>query len=281
MINLKKAQIIIKDFIETSGDSIKTTIYFKIIKLLGFSKKINILQKIANKLKDLLPEKEFEIKNSIGIFYINTHDDTIIHSSIYFEYQTKEILKEIELNDKNTIIDIGANTGLYSIFAIKKLNFDRSVAIEPSDKIFNILTKNIESNNLNQKIIPQKKVIGEENKEIQFKQNEKRTGTSKVIQKKQKNKNNSRKKQVKLTKLINNLDINFTDITLLKIDIEGYEYYAVLGARELIKKMKKGSIIVIELFETNKFKEEIISILQKHNFKIQTNTKRNYIFEKI
>ena len=54
-------------------------------------------------------------------------------------------------------------------------------------------------------------------------------------------------------------DYNIKDVDFLKIDVEDYEYYALLGAIETIKKYKP--IILIEMHDNNPNKTEIFHLL--------------------
>jgi hypothetical protein len=59
--------------------------------------------------------------------------------------------------------------------------------------------------------------------------------------------------------LVDDIGLNACD--LIHLDIEGYEYYAILGATETIKKFKP--VVVLEVWEQleNRFEEDINSKL--------------------
>lgn len=69
-------------------------------------------------------------------------------------YLTKEpdMIEWIDTFEANTVLlDIGANIGLYSIYAAKK-GINKVISIEPESQNYGLLNKNIYLNNLSQKI---------------------------------------------------------------------------------------------------------------------------------
>lgn len=67
------------------------------------------------------------------------------------------------------------------------------------------------------------------------------------------------------TNTLDNLLKNEENISIIKLDIENYEYYALLGAQNIINKHRP--VIVIELHKTNPYYNEIINFLDKNNYK--------------
>lgn len=60
-------------------------------------------------------------------------------------------------------------------------------------------------------------------------------------------------------------ELNISDLTLIKLDVENYEYAVLLGAENSIKKFHP--IIIIELHKTNPNYDNIIKFLQKYKYK--------------
>ena len=67
------------------------------------------------------------------------------------------------------------------------------------------------------------------------------------------------------TNTLDNLLKNEENISIIKLDIENYEYYALLGAQNIINKHRP--VIVIELHKKNPYYNEIINFLDKNNYK--------------
>ena len=99
------------------------------------------------------------------------------------------------------------------------------------------------------------------------------TGNSRVV------KNNINSSCKNTSNTLDNLLINEVNISLIKVDIENYEYYALLGAVNVIEKYKP--IIIIELHKTNPFYENIIDFLTDRKYvsdNISLATSPTYIY---
>ena len=92
-------------------------------------------------------------------FYINSSDKVNsrkIYSNLKFP-QFDEFLRAYQLLESinyktETLVDIGAHYGNISVPAVKKELFDRAVAIEPVSDNFDILEKNVNINDVTEKI---------------------------------------------------------------------------------------------------------------------------------
>lgn len=72
----------------------------------------------------------------------------ILEKGLYGDWEKESLKIWAELSKKsNTIIDIGANTGIYSLIAQNNNSKAKIIAIEPVDINFEVLTKNINKNN--------------------------------------------------------------------------------------------------------------------------------------
>jgi len=82
--------------------------------------------------------------------------------------------------------------------------------------------------------------------------------------------------------LIDNYFIN-KEINLIKIDVEGWEYFVLLGGLKTIEKWKPKILMEIEdchLIEANISKSNIYNLLDKMNYKITKTYYKNIINEK-
>lgn len=143
------------------------------------------------------------------------------------------ILSQIK-NKKTIFIDIGSNYGAYSIPVAKLNNKIDVYCFDPSEKALNQLKDNIKLNNI--KNIKYFKIgIGEKKKFEFFDdeiQNYKNSGSYEV------NHNNLGKKILinSIDNLILNGDIIPKKHIIIKMDIEGYEFLALQGLMQTIKK---------------------------------------------
>lgn len=98
-----------------------------------------------------------------------------IHVSSFFDFKRrKAAVKEPEtvdwlkdcLNDygSNTLLDIGANIGGYSLISCSLCNENKVIAIEPFPPTFLSLCKNISSNNFSSRIFPLNAFFGSNKK---------------------------------------------------------------------------------------------------------------------
>lgn len=93
--------------------------------------------------------------------YVNPDDQAITAAAIqagYFEpLLTKVLLENLRVGD--TVIDIGANIGYYSVLAAKKVGpSGRVIAFEPDPQAFSFLKRNVEVNRFTNIVAEQKAV---------------------------------------------------------------------------------------------------------------------------
>ncbi|MWB94525.1 FkbM family methyltransferase [Flavobacterium sp. GA093] len=193
-------------------------------------------------------------------FYAQKGDAGIV-ANIYFklfDYEDSMFLIH-HLKPQDLFVDIGANVGHYSLLAasVCKANV---IAFEPIPTTFSKLEKNLNLNNLSQKVKIFNIGIGAENSVLNF------TKTKDVM--------NSVALDYE-TDVVSVEVKKLDDIlvkenpTFLKIDVEGYEYFVLQGAMNVLKS-KSLKYIIIELnFSTLKFgitNEEIFSFLVSFDF---------------
>jgi FkbM family methyltransferase len=196
-------------------------------------------------------EKQFEIIETLnGNFLINRFDliGNFIMQTGNWEPHLYEFYSKV-LSSEDTVIDAGANLGYHAIqfgFLSKKV-----YAFEPQSLVFNQLCANILFNDLNDIIIPFKYALGDKNEIKQMWAIEKEDfghgiynwgGRGLEHNQAAHTSNESREyDQVQVTTLDS---FGFQSCSLFKIDIQGYEYYAFMGAKNLIEKNKP--IILLE-----------------------------------
>jgi len=129
-------------------------------------------------------------------------------------------LKNLENNILNkirsgNIIDCGAFIGDSSII-LSRYTDHKVFALEPDERIFSYLVENIKKNNLDNKVIPINYGVGDKEETLNFKDIKLKITTIDNIVKKE----------------------NIDNISLIKMDIEGYELKALKGAKKTIQKYK-------------------------------------------
>ncbi len=175
-----------------------------------------------------------------------TDDDDVATRTYYFDYHEPKIFSFLNkyLKDGMTYVDVGANIGVYTLFAAKRVGTRGKVfAFEPQTKTFNRLIENIQLSKL-ENIIAEQAAVGEQEGKLEIVTNDKYSSVSytKHI--------NSETSALNTCRMIT-LDAYFKavkDIDYLKIDVEGFEFYVLRGAEQMLKK-KIPSIIQLELIE--------------------------------
>lgn len=193
-----------------------------------------------------------------GKFTCFSEDKHICNSILKNNNWEIDLSYEIEKYYKsNTLfIDVGANYGTHSLYIankIKKNNETGKVySFEIQSKIYNLLLKNIRDNNLDSIIIPIFNGLGNTHAIIDliipkdYDLHENPGGISLLN-------NNYNTTDEKISTSIITLDsLNLDMISVMKIDVEGYEIQVLEGAINTIKKNKP--YIILEIWPMNKEK---------------------------
>lgn len=196
--------------------------------------KYTIVQKTSNWLaKQLHPD--YVIFNSHK-FYLDKHDS--IHYSLAEEKfvlhpDISKILTDA-CGNGNTVIDVGANIGFKTLDYAKCVGQSGKVfAFEPIDENFNLLKKNLTTNNYHN-VSCIKKAVADEVKIVVMELST-RIGDHRIIEK-----NNSKSSTVTVDCItLDSFFDNQLKIDFLKIDAEGFDLHVLQGAKNLIKSNPK------------------------------------------
>ena len=189
---------------------------------------------------------------------------------IYFQknYEKKQInylLKQIKKLEPNFFIDVGANSGIYSLLVGKSYPKIRIFSFEPIKKTFEVLKKNISINNFKNQIkifnVGLSNKICELKMKAQIKNGYIQKGGFGVANKKD-DLRFLHKETAKFITGDSKLKIKNKKI-FLKIDLEGHEIYALEGLKKLLK--NNNIFLQIEIFDKNFKKTNLL--LKKNNFK--------------
>jgi FkbM family methyltransferase len=191
----------------------------------------------------------FNLNNSVKI---NLYKDSVLSKLIYegnFELDEISFVNNT-LKDGDVFIDIGSNIGLFSLIASNLVGRNgKVISFEPSPKTFKRLEENIELNELQNVKLNN---IGLSDKKGTLKLHVSENGhdawdtfATDI---------NNIKYQNSIEVNINTLDneienIGVNNIKLIKIDVEGWEKFVLLGAIETIKKF--SPILLIEFTAEN------------------------------
>jgi len=141
--------------------------------------------------------------------------------------------------EKITVFDVGANLGKYAV-ELANVFSDKCIiySFEPSLETYNAMVKNVESNN---KIIPCNFGFGETETSLKLYTDRSQSGSASIYKRKLDHFNieMSKHEEVSISTIDNFcLKNNIEKIHFLKLDIEGNEYNALLGAEKKLKEKK-------------------------------------------
>jgi len=170
--------------------------------------------------------------------YLDKNDSLKLSlNRIYEPLLTKYICNHIKTGD--TIVDIGANIGYYTVIFAELTGISGKVyAFEPDPENFLILVKNAQHNKLSN-VIMIEKAVSDINDFIRLYLNEENRGDNRIYD------SNDGRKSIKITAVkLDDFFINKENqIDFIKIDIQGAEYSALLGMKNLIRNSKSMTLV--------------------------------------
>lgn len=183
---------------------------------------------------------------------------------IWDQENIEMILRQIK-NQETIFIDIGCNYGAYSIPVAKIKNLINVYCFDPSKQALKQLKANIKLNNISN-IKYFKLGIGDKKKTVYFDdiiKNYKNSGSFEIIQTKLGNKININS----IDNLIKSKKILPCKNIIIKMDIEGYEFFAMQG---LQKTINKYNIFILfefskKIFNNHRNLEILFSLFLKKN----------------
>jgi FkbM family methyltransferase len=207
------------------------------------------------------------------LFYCNKKDSSIsnnLRAGIPWEKFMHKYFKKY--SNKNKIaLDIGANIGTSCIHMAN--HYSQVHAFEPQKKIFNLLQSNIKINNC-KNIIPHNFGLGNNIKKEKMEYYDKNSLTNQggIGIDKNGNKNGE-------TIYVQPLDeLNLSNIALIKIDVEGYEYNVLLGGKNTITSSRPYIIIELNIKSKNDH-NNIINFFKQINYKLTRISPDDYLAE--
>jgi FkbM family methyltransferase len=213
----------------------------------------------------------------MGIYLTNNEiSNTLFIYGFYEENETEMFEKIIKAGD--TVLDIGANIGYYTLIFAKLVGKNgRVFAFEPEPTNFTLLRRNIRINSYDNVVLEQKAVSNKTGKvKLYISEN---PGLHRIY-----DSYDGRKfievEAICLDDYFKNYDKN---IDVIKMDIEGSEFGAVQGMTSLLKKNKNVKIVTeflpSGLRQFGIKPEEYIELLIKCGFDFLYNIKRKRILK--
>ena len=214
--------------------------------------------------------EQFYVPNYPGDF-IQSH---IVDNNEYFEQETLRELEPYIFNNA-TILDLGANIGNHTVYFATHCNVSHIYSFEPVKSTFDILKKNISINNL-YNVTPYNVGASDRQEngifEIYDNLNIGNSHLSGIVDICEKD------DAIKLVKLDDFLFDKLEKLDFVKIDVEDYEYNALLGMKKILAKF--SPIIFIEIMPD--FYQKDNSLLESYGYRqVRRFSHHNYLYQKL
>ncbi len=187
----------------------------------------------------------------LSLFQTGTYEKGIL-------FFLKQVLKV-----GDCFIDVGANIGLMTVFAAKKVgDFGKVIAFEAHPETFKLFQFNLELNNI-KNVVAHDFALGSENTQSVIYDNWQvnRGGASLIIKD-----DNSNSYPIEVRKLDDSLNENIQP-KVIKIDVEGFELSVLKGASETISKYKPILIVELSAKRDNQYQiNELIDFIDDFTF---------------
>lgn len=232
-----------------------------------------IIPSLLRKAFIVLKNEIFKIKFKGINLEINIRDPLdreIFFTQEYEKKQFEELEKIINLNNVKIFMDIGANSGIYSLILSNKFSNLNIYAIEPVQKTYQKLLRNIKSNKLENKILSYNCGLSNKDEILKMKTNIKFGYNQSAGYHVSKN-GTENAKFIMGDKLIKYKNMNI----LIKIDTEGHEKFVLEGMSNLIKNNK--IFLQIEIWEKNFV--AVNKLLKEFNFIYVKKINNDYYFK--
>ena len=206
-------------------------------------------------------------------FYASTSKKDLsrwmVRNLVQWDKKNIKIIIKLMKKYNSTFVDCGCNYGAYTIPIATKFKDDIIYSLDASNLAINSLKENINLNNL-KNIKYFNLGVGEKNEIKYFDDNIKNynnTGSYRFV----KNKTKKKIKLYKLDYLFENKIIKLKKNVIIKIDLEGYDFFALKG---MIKILKKFNVIIF--FEFSKlliknskyFEKDFLSFTKKNQLNL-------------
>ena len=215
-----------------------------------------IQRSTSNKEKLLEHLNYLESAKNDYILPLELHEEGIFKYKHGLKYLPQEVIEGLR---ESIFLDCGAFTG-DSATMFEREYFPSSIySFEPNPENLSYLSETIKNNNL-ERVFPIHKGVGEENGVLNFNL----LGISSCV-------SNLGNNEIEVVSIDEFVRKNKLSIGLIKMDLEGYEFEALNGAKETIKQFKPVLLISIyhhpeELFGTIELIQEVTP---QYNFMIR------------
>lgn len=208
-----------------------------------------------------------------ALYFTDWKQDYVPH--ILEEIWIKNIYSKF-MKKRSVVIDIGANIGLFTQYATYFA--DKVYSIEPSQRHFDILKKNIEVNEWKQ-VIPIQCAISNENTKKKFYHTDNATMYS-LSNIPARDKNDFEEVDVKTLKTIFD-EYKIGHVDFLKIDVEGEEF-KIISSNEFTELSKRIDALIVEWHEwANISSAQLVNSLRDRGYTVSLLGTEAKVFEAV
>lgn len=176
----------------------------------------------------------------------------------FYELELLEIIREKQF--KGTYVDVGSHHGNHVIYFSKVCPAEKVVAIEGSPYNFSFLESNLILNGCSNVVKHNLIASNENERDIELFFNPVNTGNTSAYDFR-----NSNEKTINKSIKLDDLLVG-ENVSLIKLDIQDMEWFALDGCRNIIKKNKP--MLIIEWNESNQHLSQINQLLQQYGYKL-------------
>jgi FkbM family methyltransferase len=182
----------------------------------------------------------------------------LIHGHLdkdHFDNSLKLSMREnlLKKNSHNLFIDVGANIGTHSMYALRSGFFSQVIAVEPHPDSFQLLIRNLRDNGLEDKCSLFHCALGEKQGTVQFEIDPDHSGDHRIkVDASNQNSLKGEADRETIAVPMQTLDDIFREVSptdydqiFVSIDVQGFEPYILSGAKSLIN---QGAIFCIEFW---------------------------------
>ncbi len=178
---------------------------------------------------------------------------------VFYELELLQWIKDKGLT--GTYVDVGSHQGNHTIYFSKMCMAEKVVGIEGNPFYFELLEENTSLNECDNVVLHNIIASNEEDADVELFFNKSNTGNTSAYDFK-----HSTQKVVNKTSKLDNLLIG-EEVTLIKLDIQDMEWFALQGCRNTIRKNKP--LLILEWnWNSNQYIHEINTLLKEYDYKL-------------
>ncbi|HZE73094.1 MAG TPA: FkbM family methyltransferase [Pyrinomonadaceae bacterium] len=227
---------------------------------------------VAVALKKVLRIKRHIVETKIGRFCVDPASafGVILAQHGEYEPQMSRTLERI-LCTGSTFIDIGANEGYFTVLGSKIVGVGgKVIAVEPQQRLKAILFENFKLNNLSNVSLIQSAISDNSGRAVLNLSADTNTGASGFVRATKYKLPTEMTETITLSELFSRIEVGRAD--LIKMDIEGAEYDAILGSPQIFRDHRVRAIALevhVSILEKRGVKaEKIFSFLKGYGYTV-------------